>query len=433
MSLDSPESRPFPEVCRSDGPWRQTWPRYDGHGLGNLPARICRILGADPDGMLPGLVDALLPERFTHGIRSIVLVLADGLGASQLQRAVEAGIAPRLASLGRDGDSTTWAATLTSVFPSSTVPALTSLATGVAPSRHGLIGWITHLPELGGATEVVRWGPARSPGSWLQMDPDLPEAADYLGLETVHQRLARAGAACHMIGPSIHLDSPFTRMLYGGATYHPCDTIDRVPALVAELLVGSGPGRCQIQVYYPLVDAVAHSDGPSSPLHAQVVQELDRLVGGILDLAARREEILVMVTADHGHISTEARYLVDFAEHESLLGDLLLPPTGDRRAIYFHARPGRIPAVRRYLEERLADQIDVYAAADVFARGLFGPGESSPQARRNAGDLVAIARGTHQLVCSGASLLSTLPHAGDHGALHAEEMEVPLLAARGAA
>src|SRR5581483_8457659 len=103
-------------------------------------------------GLAPPLEAAALPPERLDGVRAVVLLVVDCLGRWQLDRALAGGEAPTLAGLvarAADGDPAVSLATITSVFPASTVPALTTLSTGLPPSQHALIGWTMFLDEFG--------------------------------------------------------------------------------------------------------------------------------------------------------------------------------------------------------------------------------------------------------------------------------------------
>src|SRR2546423_239241 len=105
---------------------------YRGRGLASLGATVCRGLGGDEDGLAPNLAEEVLPRLLLDGAETIVLVVIDGLGYGQLEAGIAAGDAPTLARLverARRGDG--HLAAITSVFPSATMAALTSINTGV--------------------------------------------------------------------------------------------------------------------------------------------------------------------------------------------------------------------------------------------------------------------------------------------------------------
>src|SRR5690349_14381660 len=90
----------------------------------------CNVVPA----LLRGSAPAWLPAPAV-GARQVVLLVLDGLGWEQLQ--ANADVAPTLA--GMQGHA------IRTVAPSTTATALTSIATGLTPAEHGIIGYRIYL------------------------------------------------------------------------------------------------------------------------------------------------------------------------------------------------------------------------------------------------------------------------------------------------
>ena len=409
-------------------------PRYGGESLLNVPATICRALGAPTTGLAPPLDGTVLPPALLEGVSVVLLLIVDGLGREQLGRAIDDGAAPTLAELvtrASSGDADVSAATITSVFPPSTMPALATLNTGLAPARHALIGWTVYLEEFGEAAEIARWGPAAGFGSYAGEALGSHDPVAFFGLETISQRLGRVGVRSSALCPAIHTDSGLSAMLFRGAQWRGYHATSSIFAIAERILAERRTGeRAYLYAYWPALDTVAHHCGPLGAEHREEVATVDFALGRWLRAHERRGDLLVVLTADHGHLASDPSRAVRLDRETALLGDLRSPPTGERRLAYLHARPGRAAAVRAYCAERLSRVADLLDPDEAFARGLFGPGPASPSARRRAGDLILVARGDHQFICPFSERQRPDPFIGNHGALDAREMLVPLLAMR---
>ena len=90
--------------------------------------------GASVAGLVPALFGRLdnswIPEP-ARSARAVVLLVLDGLGWSAVQD--HAAAMPRIAQM--EGEA------ITTVAPSTTATALTSIATGLAPAQHGVVGY----------------------------------------------------------------------------------------------------------------------------------------------------------------------------------------------------------------------------------------------------------------------------------------------------
>src|ERR1700722_296150 len=96
-------------------------PSYHDYCLSNVPGTILSIFGIKADRMLPA---ECLDPMGTEGIQTVVLIVADGLGHEMWsQRRSDAGFFGRMSEKGT-------VFPITSVFPTTTAAALTTLYTG---------------------------------------------------------------------------------------------------------------------------------------------------------------------------------------------------------------------------------------------------------------------------------------------------------------
>ena len=109
----------------------------------DLANALASSIGAAPARLSP---EAEHISRLIGSPEHIVLVVIDGLGMNFLDKMpVGSFLKSHLVS------------ELLTVFPSSTPAVLTSLATGLWPSRHAVVGWHTYLPALGDVSTIIRF------------------------------------------------------------------------------------------------------------------------------------------------------------------------------------------------------------------------------------------------------------------------------------
>ncbi len=116
-------------------------PNYDGRSVVNVAASIVKIFGAK---ISTAPLDAAILDKFTRDIKRVVLVIIDGLAYRRLLDILDANPQNGFHSLLRGN---TEFVPLTSVFPSTTVAALTSLWTGFTPAEHGALGYTMLLRD----------------------------------------------------------------------------------------------------------------------------------------------------------------------------------------------------------------------------------------------------------------------------------------------
>lgn len=398
-------------------------PDYDDGGLLNVPATVLDVLGARDASDAPPL--AGLDPALRDGVRQVVVVLADGLGWWQLEMFCDRGTMPFLAEL-RERARRRDAAQLleaTTVFPSTTAAAITTLNTGRTPLEHGNIAYFLWLDEFAQVTAMLRWGPAvAARGSYFD-DPAVDPRKHVL-VPSIHARLRERGVASHVIEPEPFRAGAMTRMHHAEAGF-----LGYVlPSSMGVLLrarVQATWRPSYVYAYWAGIDTVSHLHGPRS--------EEAAMEAALFDLTLRRAlgdrppgDTLVLLTSDHGHATTDPKKLIDLLADDELLGLLRNPPAGEPRLVFLHTdHPQR---VREHLERRWPGVLTVLDRDELIDAGLFGHGDPTV-ARRRIGEVIVLLDG--DLAASVVKVDGQVfRHRGAHGGLTADEMRIPILAWR---
>jgi hypothetical protein len=398
------------------------WPHYDGLSIANVPASMAAAFGVTLPGAAPPL-DARLWPAETRA-RRVVFIVLDGFGYNLLQALRdEPAIASAVDAIVGDGVL----APVTSVFPSTTASALSTLWTGYPPAGHGILGtrmlmreWGVLMSTLGMASvgggsggELVRWG----------MDPSKLIPAQ--GMASV---LAAAGVSTHLVIQSHLAGSGLSLILHRGIdrrNMHGMRSFVDMWVLMDEVMEATRGERCAVVMYWGGLDAVSHSAGARSKRAlAEARAELHHLRAFVEQWAGRSDETLLIVLADHGHTDmTENLYHADFP---GLASTFRMPFAAEGRARFLFLRDGAREAARGHLRRELGGRVMALDAAEALAAGLFGGGTHHPEAGARVGDMLAICR-------EGVALYDPLDHyvyTSQHGALCADEMLVPLVVRR---
>jgi len=336
-----------------------------------------------------GVPSTTIPDEVTSCKRIVVLVL-DSLGWMQLEQ--RRALTPVLSGL-NGGSATT-------VAPSTTASALTSISTGVAPGEHGIIGY--RFPAGGSVMNALRWtSPAGDHSSVVS--PSDVQPVPTLG-----------GGDWHVVSDRLFIGSGFTEASLGSAPYH---GIWHPSSIVAETRAVLDAGHDRVYAYYDGLDHVAHIHGCSGTHFDLELSFCDWLVGAMLE--ALPSGTALVVTADHGQI--DAPEIVPV--HGSCL-DFTAQRSGEARFRWLHAKGGAIADLAAAAEESHGHQAWVRTREQVIDEGWFGPTVSADAAAR-LGDVALVAhapigfddpgeRHAHKLI-------------GRHGSLTPEEMLVPIL------
>jgi hypothetical protein len=399
-------------------------PDYGGRSILNLPGSICRWLGAPlPDASL--LAEDLVAP-LGDGYQAVVLVLLDALGLNQLRRWIGDGDASLLGELVETG----LLAPVTSIAPSTTSAALTTLWTGKSAAAHGIVGYELWLKEYGLVANTILHAPMSFKGDVGSLEKAGFKPERFMDLPTLGAHLARHGVETVAFQHQSIARSGLSRMLLQGANTSAFRTPSELWVNVRRAVEGrASSGRSYFWIYWGEIDHLSHFYGPDDE---RVLGELADFMAAfrrhfleVLAPAARRQ-ILFVLLADHGQIATQPDPHYDLRHHPALTRRLHILPTGENRLAYLYIKPGQQEAVREYIQRTWPNQFVTLDPVYAVEAGLFGPRQTHPHLLERLGDLLVVARGNAYLWWSPSE-----DHLyGRHGGLSPEEMLVPLLATR---
>ena len=412
-----------PEIAGSSAPSGLAGiprPRYDGRSIVNLAVSVHLAAGGRAGGsppLAPPLAAALDPFDGGRAPGPVILFLVDGFGYTQLAhwRAARSERALRWARHAHG---------ISTVFPSTTTAALTSLSTGTPPGRHGLVGYRQYLPRFGVVADLLKMSPVGVPMRDQLIGPAW-RPAHLSGAPSSFRRGLRGTAVTR----DVFRGTGFTRMLYDGAAFVGYATGTDLAEELSRVLARRTPPPV-VYVYWDELDTIQHLKGVDPRLIDLELERIAHLVEHVAGrLPSRRSRrMTLLVTGDHGQVPATVEDRIAIEESPRVMAELARPLAGDRRAGFLAARPGRVPALRAALEEILPAGSKIVPMADALEAELFGPPPFHPELEQRLGDLLV-------LVPSPAGLTYLPPGAapiarhlfGAHGGLEAGELVVPLV------
>jgi predicted AlkP superfamily pyrophosphatase or phosphodiesterase len=357
--------------------------------------------GANLTGIIPGCLlgtSGRRPNWFPQPLQEaerIVLLVIDGLGYEQLLR--HAHIAPNLMSL--VGGS------ITTIAPSTTASALTSLVTGASPAEHGIVGYRMDMGDS--IMNSLRW--------WS---------------ETRDLRKVHPPATVQPIPPFVGMTIPVvSRAELEGSAFteahlrgsRPCGW-RAASSIVAQCANLISSGEKFVYAYYDGIDKIAHERGFGAYYDSEIAAT-DWLVGSLLNTLPSGTTLAI--TADHGQVQVG-----DNVVH--LSDDIkasLHHQSGEGRFRWLHAKRGQESDLLQIATDSYSDIAWVASRDQVIEEAWLGPargGRIADQVKRRLGDVALVPftattfddpldSGPFSLVCR-------------HGSLTADEMFVPFLA-----
>ena len=315
-----------------------------------IPRYLERVLtgGEGPD--LPGL-----PSRADR----VVLILLDAFGSVFLERFGDH-------TLLRD----VTVCPLSSQFPSTTAAHITTMHTGLPVTEHGIYEWNIYEPSLDRVITPLRFSFAGDrEGDTLRsagVDPrDLVPQDPCL-----YQRLAAEGVVSLVYQPDAFSPSTYDSAVVRGADIRPYRELGE--GLADALRSGSALERGYAYVYFHGIDLTGHVSGPSSDDFAAAVRyALDAVATALADAP---EDVLVLLTADHGQIDVDPAQMLWLDDLHPPLRELPQHPAGSARDVFLHVEDveGTIAALSPHVETLATADMPEFAAAGPRLRDRLG-------------------------------------------------------------
>jgi len=420
------ESNRLPGLDLGDG---FVFPDYQGGSILNLPDSLCQLFGI-PELTHKPLQPEILSQLLDGGtVRRIVLVLMDALSLHRLQRWMQNGGMGDTAPIWQQIANNGLLAPLTSIVPSTTSAAITSLWTGRSAAEHGVAGYELWLKEYGVVANMISQSPMafrNDTGSLTQAGFD-PEK--YLPFTTLGTHFNTHGVKTYALQHHSIVHSGLSKMFFRDVNVQAFNTPSDLWVNARHLLETHADERLYAWVYWGEVDHLSHFYGPDDERtvaeFASFSTAFERLFLDRLGPELRRDT-MVILTADHGQISTQKQSKYDLNHHPKFTNHMHLRPTGENRMAYLYLRPGRYEEMASYLDSAWPNQFTLIDPSAAVAAGLFGPGQPHPRLLDRLGDVVAAARGSAYWWWADKE---NRLH-GRHGGFSPDEMLVPLLAGR---
>ena len=370
-------------------------PSYDDYCLSNVPGTILSIFGIKADRTLPA---KCLDPIETADIRTVVLIVVDGLGYDMWsKRRSDAGFFGRMTEKGL-------VFPITTVFPSTTAAALTTMYTGLTPQEHGLPEWNVYMKELDMIISTLPFsamGEGGRDGLLRTADPRILFSGT-----PIFSALRDAGVRPLALLKETIASSAYTRTALRGADVVPYSSLTDM-AVKLRTSIEEAEEKTLVYAYWDGVDAVGHAYGPESEKCASELAALSRVLKEELLDKLRRgsaSRTILVVTADHGQIDVspdETIYLNAFGRVVSSFrtGDTGKPilPTWSPRDVALYIEDEKLDHILEYLSKALSDRAVVMKTQDAIERGLFGLGTPSRRFLDRAGNLLILPRGNRTI------------------------------------
>jgi len=306
---------------------------------------------------------------------------------------------------------------ISTVFPSTTTVALTSIETGLTPSEHGIVGWHVYSKELGSVVAPYR--------DSLAINENLK--FDQLGVRNI----IPAPKLLLKIAENRNLMLLFDRSV----EKPPCNggnkiKIDRY-TMQSDMLIKLKNEIIKdeydfIYIYYSLIDSIEHKYGPLSEASINATALLLNELKNILLPTLEKSDYNLIITADHGHTKVNKWLIID--NKSKIMNYLYGPPWGDARIMFMNVIPKYENDLKKYIAEKYSKYTILEDSDEVISTGIFGKNKVNEKIRYRFGTHILLAKNNVALEYSYPNInQSNKKPTGIHSGLSEDEMRVPLI------
>jgi hypothetical protein len=399
-------------------------PQYEKACINNIPNTILKHFHIKTKQ--PNLLAETHNQIETEKANKVILLIVDGFGFDQFVNYHTKN--PFLTSLTQVGN----VSPLTSVFPSQTTNALTTLNTGLTPQQHGVFEYFFYLKGLG----IINSLRFESISGNRKLTEEGYDPSIMFDGKSIHQTLSHEGIGTFTHIQATNILAACSKLIFRGSTMVPAlKTSDLIVRLRKNL--EETPGSAYFFVHLETLDTIAHEYGPSSYEYqaelATLTYQLKKELVEKLDPTTAKETLLLL-TADHGSITVNPNKTSYLNLLPTIMPNLQcgnddkpILPTGGPRDIFLHVKEEKLVETKRWLTEKLGGKAQIVETAQAAEEGLFGVGAASNEFLERTGNLLILPCGGETVWFENYS--SRITFLGQHGGLCEEEMLVPFAAA----
>jgi len=306
---------------------------------------------------------------------------------------------------------------ISTVFPSTTVVALTSIETGLTPSEHGMVGWHVYSKELGTVVAPYR--------DSLALDENFK--FDHLGIRNIIPEPKLLLKIAKNRNVMLLFDKSIEKPPCKGNNKIKIDKYTMQSDMILKLKNEVTNDEYDfIYVYYTLIDSIEHNYGPISEASINATTILLNELKNILLPTLEQSDYNLIITADHGHTKVNKWLIID--SKSKIMNYLYGPPWGDARIMFMNVIPKYENDLKKYIAEKYSKYAILEDSDKLISIGIFGKNKINEKIRYRFGTHILLAKNNVALEYSYPSIKQNdKRHIGIHSGLSEDEMSVPLI------
>lgn len=336
----------------------------------NVSSTILHYFGAPANhNAIPQLLDKLKKGNY----KKIVLFVFDGMGSYNIDVNLNNSFLQNYKMMD-----------ISSVFPPTTVAALSSIDSESYPSEHGRLGW-------------TRWFDKEQT---LENGFTIGLTNKYYPYISIEKILKKSNVKNTSV-------SPFAK--------YKRYTLDDITNCVIKLCNKSN--NKFIYAYFNEPDAITHKKGCADLKTQSMLEKIDNSMRYLQE--SLPDDVAVIVTADHGLIDIKSQQFID--EYPSITECLAAPPSIEPTSISFRVKSGKNEQFVSEFKKHIVG-FKLMTKQEAIDNNLFGKTSNIDKLSHALGDYLAVSIGENVLWFDRVHEFVAV-----HGGLHKGELQVPLI------
>ncbi|MFA6860179.1 MAG: alkaline phosphatase family protein [Clostridia bacterium] len=358
------------------------------NSLLNLSATLANFVGVETGiTMLKSL-----ENKLNENTKNVVFIIFDGLGLYNVNELTE-------------NNDTFYKNhiidTIKSTIPATTTNATTSLLSTKYPDEHLWLSWSLFLKEQNKVSEI-----------FLSRDyyTHLPTEKYIGGDITAFVDKSKTDRKISVIAPSYVKNFEKVEKLNANSIQELFEKLDFV--------VNNNDNNKFVYCYCDEPDHTMHEFGIKSKETKEKFKEIQTRLE---DFLKQNSDILIITTADHGHIDISE--YIEIYKDEEIMDLIERPLSMENRFTSIKVKKGKDSFFKKLFIEKYGNDFDLYESDYLINLGIFGNGENKEKIKEFLGDFVVIGNNTFKALafCDDLNRLK-----GNHSGYTKEEMEVPI-------
>jgi len=271
---------------------------------------------------------------------------------------------------------------ITSVYPSTTTSAITTLYTGKSPLQHGALGWSLYFKDY---FKMIDFLPNNDSIYQKSLNKENFNTHDFLDIPNIFSQIKETmpGTQLFYLKPK-HLGiSIYSKYMTRDAQNIPFKSAKQLFTRIKK--ISQKKSRKFIFSYSSLPDGLEHHHGVDAEIVEKYLKEID---WRLEKLSSQLTNTTILITADHGLTNVYKYFYVN--EDKELDDCLILPAFPEPRFISFFVKSHKMKDFERIIKKYENDFLFM-KREKLFTANLFGFGKQHPKIDDFIGDYVAIA------------------------------------------